>query len=65
MITTSKLEDSERKALIEIRKEIMRKQMTIDQSLKDLNKLNRHITKKEKEFEVMAKHLIKKDELAK
>ena len=35
--------------------------MTIDRTFKDMNKLNKHIDKKEQEIEVMAKHLIKKD----
>lgn len=64
MVTTN-IQENEREALLAIRKEIMRKQMTIDRSVKDMNKLNRHIDKKEKEIEEIAKLLIKKDELAK
>lgn len=59
------IQDNEREALLAIRKETLRKQMIINRSVKDMNKLNKHIDKKEKEFELMAKHLIKKDELAK
>ena len=64
MVNTN-ITDKEREALLAIRKELMRKQMTIDRSFRDMNKLNRHIDKKEKEIEQMAKHLIKKDEMAK
>lgn len=39
--------------------------MALDRAMKDMNKLNRHIDKKEKEIETIAKILIKKDELAK
>lgn len=51
--------------MLAIRKEIKRKQMALDRAMKDMNKLNRHIDKKEKEIETIAKILIKKDELAK
>ena len=50
MVNTN-ITDKEREALLAIRKELMRKQMTIDRSFRDMNKLNRHIDKKEKEIE--------------
>lgn len=48
-----------------IRKETLRKNMTIDRVFKDMTKLDRHIDKKEKEMDHLAKNLIKKDEIAK
>ena len=65
MITSNSVQDNEREALMAIRREIMRKQKTIDRTFQDLNKLNRHIDKKEQELEVMSRHLIRKDELSK
>jgi len=59
------LEQSERDAIIAIRKEFLRRGLTIGRLFKDLNKLDRYIDMLQREGDDLAKNLIMKNELNK